>query len=486
MADDRKTEFELAVVKPLYAQILAAALLALAVPSPVNGQLSPTEKAAIGFTELQTRLGPAMPTGESVSVTMAEAPQSGSYRVNTADAAFVGKDFVFPSGGNTTSSSHATTVGRYFFGTGSLAPEIGLATNGQSIANYEANNWIGSGYLHLGTASELPVVETRDISNHSWIGSTGNSTIDTEALRRMDFAIQRDDFVGTFGLNNGSNTAVPNLMAATYNGIVVGLSNGEHSRNGTLVDGIGRTKPDIVVPTSATSWAAPTVGSAAALLIDTARAQGMLNGERSVAVKSLLLGGASKSGPAVSFSWSNNSTNPLNSVYGAGQLNIANSYDILMAGESGASNSSDVPATAWDVGSTNSSNPQRYFFNLDAVAEFTAALTWNREVVATDTNPLPFVTSYSFTSSLANLDLRLYEASGFSTGALVAASLSTVDSVELLYQSTLAAGRYMLEVSSPTDGVTYGLSWQSIPEPAGFLLVALGWGAVMVSRRRRN
>lgn len=452
--------------------------------SVAYGQLTPTEKTQIGFTALQTRLGPSMPTGESVSVSMTEAPAGGAYRVNTADPSFAGKTFVFPSGGNTTTSGHATTVGWYFFGAASLAPGIGLAVNGEDIANYEANNWLGSGYLNLGNATQLPKVETRDISNHSWIGTTNNTTIDTEAVRRMDYAISRDDFVGTFGLNNGSNTQVPNLMAATYNGIVVGLSNGAHSRNGTLIDGAGRTKPDIVVPTTATSWATPTVGSAAALLIDTARENSMPDGARSQAVKSLLLAGASKSGPNVSFSWTNNSSSPLDSVYGAGQLNIENSYDILMAGKSGASNSSTAPATAWDVGSTNSSSPQRYFFDIGGTAAFTAALTWHRTVNATDTAPGPSV-NYSFTSSLANLDMRLYQASGFTTGSLVAASLSTVDNVELIYQSTLTAGRYVIEVSSPTGGVTYGLAWQSIPEPAGLALAAIGLTTVIVSRRKR-
>jgi len=259
-----------------------------------SAQLSSTEKADIGFTALQSRLGASMPTGSGVSVSHVEAPVGAAYRPDTT--LFSNQSFTFPSGGNTTASSHANSVGQYLYGPNSLSPDLGDNTSGNRVASYEANNWIGSGFLRLDANLIAPNVETNDIQNHSWIGTSGNVTIDTQILNRLDYAIARDDFLAVVGLNNGSGGAQPNLLAQGYNSISVGLSNGGHSRGTTTINGAGRTKPDIVVPAGVTSYATPTVGSAAALLIEVARSNGALaNAQKSFVLKSLLMAGASKS-----------------------------------------------------------------------------------------------------------------------------------------------------------------------------------------------
>ena len=262
--------------------------------STAFAQLSTAEKADIGFTSLQTRLGVLMPTGAGVSVSQTEAPDgSSNYRPDTS--LFSGKTFAFPSSGTTGTSSHASTVGQYLYGANSLAASIGATANSDTVTVYEVNSWLQNGFLNYNLASALPLVELNDIQNHSWIGTTGNSTTDTQILGRMDYAIARDDFVAVFGLNNGSGTTLPNLMGQSYNGMTVGLSNGNHSRGTTTIDGTGRTKPDIVVPTSATSWAAATVSSAAGLVLGVARATPALsNAQTSEMVKALLLAGATK------------------------------------------------------------------------------------------------------------------------------------------------------------------------------------------------
>jgi len=235
-----------------------------------------------------------MPTGSGVSVSHVEAPVGAAYRPDTT--LFSNQSFTFPSGGNTTASSHANSVGQYLYGPNSLSPDLGDNTSGNRVASYEANNWIGSGFLRLDANLIAPNVETNDIQNHSWIGTSGNVTIDTQILNRLDYAIARDDFLAVVGLNNGSGGAQPNLLAQGYNSISVGLSNGGHSRGTTTINGAGRTKPDIVVPAGVTSYATPTVGSAAALLIEVARSNGALaNAQKSFVLKSLLMAGASKS-----------------------------------------------------------------------------------------------------------------------------------------------------------------------------------------------
>lgn len=473
---------------PLALGVWATLLLA----TPAVAQLSATQKADIGFTALQNRLGASMPLGIGLSVSIVEAPDgSGNYRVDTTDPQLTGKTYQFPSGGSTGVSGHATTVGKYLFGTQSLAPRIGATVDGSTVANYETNNWLGSGFLNTGSPSLLPAVETRKLVSQSWIGTANNTAVDTEILNRADYAVQRDGTIATYALNNGSGTTIPALMASSYNGIVVGLSNGNHSRGTTTIDGSGRQKPDIVVPTEFTSWATPTVSSAAGLLVQVASTTGGLsNGTRQQVAKSLLMAGATKAGPNLpgTWSWSNSPTAPLDSIYGAGQLNIDTSYDILVAGEFAASGASLAQSTGWDLGVASSSTPQRYFFDVDsslAGGSLTASLNWQRTMTATDTQP-GAGTNYVFSGTLANLGLRLYSASGFTLGSLVGESVNTVNNTELIWAQGLASGRYALEVSSNTNGIDYGVAWVTVvPEPAGFVLVAVAVGVLVVARRRR-
>ncbi len=457
-------------------------------------QLTATQKADIGFTALENRLGASMPLGIGVSVSQVEALDlSGNYRVNTADAQLTGKTFQFPSGGSTGVSGHATTVGRYLYGTESLAPRVGATTDGSTVANYEVNNWLGSGFLNFSNAALLPDVETRQLVNHSWVGNTGNTTTDTTILNRADYAVQRDGTIATYALNNGSGTAIPALMASTYNGIVVGLSDGNHSRGTTTIDGAGRQKPDIVVPTNFTSWATPSVASGAALLWEVAdTTAGLANGKEAEAVKSLLMAGATKQGSNLpgTWSWSHTSTEPLDSIYGAGQMNVEVSYDILTAGEFAASGATLADSTGWDFGSASSTASQLYFFDVGSEfdgGQVTASLNWQRTMTATDTQPGPG-TNYVFSGNLANLDLNLYSATGFTLDTLLAQSISSLDNTELIWETGLSAGRYALEVTSDTSSIDYGLAWTvAVPEPATWALAAVAaLGFAAASHRLRS
>ena len=101
---------------------------------------------------------------------------------------------------------------------------------------------------------------------------------------------------------------------------------------------------------------------------------------------------------------------------------------------------------------------------------------------------------YQFTPSLANIDLELYHANGFSLGTLVDQSISSVDNTQLLYDPGLAAGTYALEVSRQNDGLgtwNSGLAIQAVPEPS--TIAAISSGAVVLAgyglvrwRRRRG
>jgi hypothetical protein len=456
--------------------------------SHAHAQLHATQKEDVGFTALQTQLGASMPTGAGISVSQVEAPDgSGNYRPSTAT--FSTKNFLFPSGGSTTASGHANTVGQYLYGSSSLSPDIGVSPN--RVTSYEANSYLGAGFLNLSNTGALPSVESNDIQNHSWIANLNTEAQNVEAMRRIDYAIQRDDFVAVFGLNNGSGTSVPALMAGAYNGITVGLSNGNHSRGGISLDGGLRTRPDIVVPTTATSWATPTVGGAAALLLETARGtSGLGNADRSEVVKSLLFTGATRDESEFGGAWTNSPSQPLDAVFGAGELNVLHSHDILVAGEDNANAAATVASTGWDLGTSNSTDPQLYFFDLNTPGftfEIAASLVWNRNIAAVDNQRGPGL-DYAFTPSLANLNLRLFSASGFTLGTEIGASLSEVDNVELILADGLGPGRYAWQVTSDTSGLDYGFSWNvegltMVPEPS---VCGLGLVSLMLLVRRRR
>lgn len=462
----------------------------LAMIEEVEAQLSASQKLDIGFTALQLELGVGMPTGSGISVSQVEAlNQLGRYRPNTSDFLLLGKNYVYGSGGATGVSDHATGVGRYFYGATSLAPGIGVSP--ERVTTYEVNGFLQLDYLQVGSNSLLPLNEVNDIQNHSWAASYVQEAANVQAIRRMDYAIQRDGFIATFGLTNNSSDTVPSLFGSSYNGIVVGRSDGLHSRGGTLVEGAGRTKPDIVVPTEFTSWAAPSVGSASALLLQTAREDvGLSAADDARVVKSLLLTGASRN--ETEFSWANSSTQPLDAVYGAGELNIYNSYQLLVSGQGLASDSTSVAEVGWDMGTAGSTTPQFYFFDLDSpdiLTQMAASLTWYLAITPVDNDPSPSF-SYTFEELLANLDLRLFSATGFVLGSEIAASISSVDNVELISFEGLAPGRYAWQVTSDTDDVNYGFSWriesvQPIPEPRLALFFSSGLMVFTFLRKRK-
>jgi len=457
--------------------------------SLLSAQLSPAELEDIGFTDLQTLLGGSAPTGQGVSVTQVEATESGSYRPNVAD--FTGKAFSFPSGGNVSISSHATIVGQYLYGSSAISPNVGTSSSNASIAVYDANNWLGGGFLYSNTPSVLPLVETNPIQNHSWIGSTGNVTIDTEILRRFDYMLRRDNVLATVGVNNGSGNSLPALLAQSHNALAVGLSNGDHSSGVTSLDGSGRTKPDIVVPVSATSWATPTVAAAGALLLQSARESSTpVHASKSEVLRSILLAGASKEESEFSTAWTNSESSPLDARYGAGELDVETSYGILSGGEFNSSNASVTADRGWDFGTSSIGSPQYYFIDLPegtTAFSLTASLVWNSIVEATDTNPSPFATSYSFSTIVPNLDLRLYSATGFVVEGQIAASLSPSDNLELIYAKSLSSGRYALSVTSDTAAIDYGLAWTaSVPEPASVFLLLAATGFLWFVRTPRK
>jgi hypothetical protein len=428
----------------------------LTVATTLMGSLHPSVagyKEDIGLTALLIELGAGAPTGAGIAVTQVEFgfPYATNYLADIMHSELLGKT-VSAKSGPAAASGHATTVGRTFFGTvNGTAPGI------TQIDAYEVNGWLNNDFLRLGNTTAEPVAETRRIQNHSWVGTFPVPLDNEDAVRRLDYAIQRDGFVAVVGLNNWNTNPVPALLAHSYNAISVGLPNGQHSVGGTTFDVAGRIKPEIVSPAAeyAVSYSVGAVSGAAALLLQTADASPALFRARtnSEVVKAVLLSGATKSQFPT---WSRTPTQPLDPIYGAGQLNIQNSYHLLVAGEHAPSSSVTVSNRGWDFATTTAS-AARYFFDVPAgftLTNFSTVLTWNRRV--TDSAPGSL---FTMTVSVANLNLRLYAATGFTLGAQLDSSTSTIQNVEHIYAPTLGAGRYCLEVTSDVSGTDYALAW---------------------------
>ncbi|HEY2573854.1 MAG TPA: hypothetical protein VGH65_07285, partial [Verrucomicrobiaceae bacterium] len=398
-----------------------------------------------GFYQLSAELGSAMPTGAGIILLQTEAgngiPQASSTSPFPGAGNYAGKTFTMHSSGMVY-SDHANSVADYFYGNATSASpgvtEVHLMDADGFVTTFET----------IGTPPVAPGL----VHNHSWIGSSDSPSYpDSYYLRAFDYQIDRDGLISCTPLNNGTG-AVPPLMACSYHSITAGLRNGNHSLGGTTADGTGRMKPDLVVDVGFTSYAAPAVGSVAAMLRESIKA-GFPAADNPPTIKAIMLAGASKEHLP---GWHRAaSAQPYDATFGAGELNVRQAYHILAAGSQPANNAAEVSSSGWNCNTAQSASARRYFFSIPAGNYgniFSAALTWHRVISHSPGN---------YSSSLPNLDLKLYAASSLAISSTLDQSASAIDNVEHIFLRNLPAGQYALEVSSDTDEVRYGLAWQT-------------------------
>jgi hypothetical protein len=409
----------------------------------------------VGLTALIQRLGPGnQPTGAGINVGQVEAQESpGNAYPNPALPEFGGKIFT-PMSGAFGFSGHANAVGQNMYGSASIAPGV------PRIYTYEAGHWVG-GHLLTGTGS-LPLAPPSGLRvfNNAWIADSGASI---EILRRADLVVDRDDVLIVNGLNNGG----PNLplMGFMFNGLSVGRSDGGHSSGPTSSgDGLGRQKPEIVAPHTATSWASGIVSAAVALMYQTALTPPLssnANARRSEVIKAALMAGANH-GFNGAHAWSNNpatsganrgvTATPLDPHYGADTVNVDRSHRILTGLERNGSatlpTTNNANSAGWDFASISGTGTLHYRFSIAVPADRVSILAaWHRVVD----------TSLQYTMANFNLELRRIGAGGVSQSLVGNAGLghfgggnvvsqSTFDNVEHLYITNLAAGTYDIEL----------------------------------------
>ena len=367
----------------------------------------------------------------------------------------------------------------------------------------------------------MPLISGDRVANHSYVTYfSANSMVQT--LTRLDWVVARDEYIQVVAMNNGS-TNYP-ILGSSFNAIAVGLSSGNSAHGSypiattptTPYALAGRTRPDLVAPATDTSSATPMVASAAALLVEVGHNSGntlstdpavtfttnrngdtIYNAERSEVVKAALMAGASRTATQLTQGYTVNTANGLNSTYGAGQLNIDNSYHVIAAGEQNSredflSGGGEIKSAGFDYdpafgGASGSNKTGSYVFKALTTGSLSASLVWNLDVKG--------VTASGFDSSatLYNLGLYLYD---MTSGSEVAYAASLVDNTENIWYTDLTADHaYLLKVVSlqATDFLwDYALAWNitatttHAPLPPTVYLLGSGIVAIIFFRRKKR
>lgn len=465
----------------------------------------------VGFDALRQELANGLPDGSGIAVSQVEAstvpPGTAgfpSYAPDAANSAFAGKSFSYPGTASLLPSAHATGVGQLFYGSASMAPGI------NDIAAHEVNEWIAS--LYSGTGRTTPV--TRRIANHSWVGNGDTASSNGMVLRVVDRQVERNEYIQVVGMANSAS--VNPLLGNAYNVIAVGRSDGGHDQDSDAVDaiyGAGRTRPDLVAPQSTTSAATPIVAAGAALLVQagheggTALSHGstsvagvgtVYNAERAETIKASLMAGADRAtantGLAADITdyraLGHQTDNGLDSRFGAGQLNVYNSYHILVAGEQDSleDGGTGIGAEGFDYdpsfGGGGSNATATYAFTAASDTQLSATLAWN----------LGVSDNSAMTATLHDLDLDLFDAT---TQTVVASSQSSLDNTENIWTQLFSGHDYQLRVTTRDTAPyvwDYAVAWQMkpitapVPVPAAVWLLgsAAGWLGFVARRPSRR
>ena len=445
-------------------------------------------KEDVGYTQLANELGSALPDGAGVAVLQVEAGDN--FAPDSTNVQFAGKTFQDLSNPPSPApSGHASGVGSRFYGlTSSIAPAI------SSIDIYGVNSFLFE-FLNIGSSAGPGQLASR-VANHSWVGgylvdSNGNDVpaSTSNLLRRLDWLIEEDEFVSV-AAPSPSGSDKP-LLTTAFNVMTVGRTSGVQLSTVTAIDSIyvaGRSAIHLVVPESVTSNAAAHGSAAAVLLIDAAHANPawsdgstsnrngavIYNAERSETIKAALMAGASRFTFNTSttanvqdyrLAAANQTDNGLDWRYGAGQLNINNSYNILAAAEQPSlQDGGGVSPLMMGFDYVPKFGGRR---GSDTVAEydlgtatgnqfFAASLVWNLDVGGGST-------FFSPISTLRDLNLYLVDTtSGVDT--IVASSLSSVDNTENIWFELVSGHNYQIRVESAGADFEwdYSLAWQAV------------------------
>ena len=457
-------------------------------------------KDDIGYSFLVYKFEGTPPVdGSGIPVVQVESPSEGNWMPDLNSLEFSEKSLIDVTGGSDI-SSHATSVGKYFYGNASsIAPGV------TDISVYEVNDWLqwrlDGGFLYWKTLLK-PGQSSNRVANHSWVSTftMDPDPYSSDIFRRLDWVVEQDEYIQVVALNNGS--IGKKLLSSARNVIAVGLTNGNHPVGTIYVDDIytaNRTLPHLVAPFEATSWATPVVSAAVSLLVEAGSSDPLLstdpeevstvsragitiyNAERSEVIKAVLMAGAdrftqnSADSDIRNYRESevNQAENGLDKRFGAGQLNIFNSYEIITAGEQNSieddpSQEGEVIFQGFDydpsfggIGGSNSTGT--YYFTTDEQhLILSATLAWNLKIDGGGVSPPIFDGDATY----YDMDLYLYDMT--TGGEKVIESTSSLDNTENIYIALQRDHDYLLQVTTGEGQDSfewdYALAWQILTD----------------------
>jgi len=443
----------------------------LALSQPAAAQFTASLRADIGLEQLRAE-NPGLTEGLGVKAHIVEGFNGGldRYVPNPNDSVLSNNSLNLVGSPDTAvlsqiTSGHARDSAIHFYGSNGVARDLG--TGGISIDSYAASarenpgpntptvDWLNAIVFNGSRDPNVSEFDRSTVTSHSYVFPTDPNNQFPSFMQRLDFIVNETDATMVVGTRNSG--ALPAAWTPAYNVIAVGLSGGMHASGLTTTYGSGRVAIDIVAPEPNSSTATPVVAGAVAILQDAADGS---DASTSEVIRATLLAGATKGADDINGTWSRTTTQPLDLVFGAGELNILNSYNIQQAGEFDGGASTPVSLlgfSGWDYEDNLERNGQRlYDFEVTAgnqLEDFSVVLAWNLDVVDNGFSQFLFLPQ----AQLANLSLELLD----SSGTVVDSSVSTVDNVEHVFQQTLAAGIYQLRVSND-NGVAsdFGLAWR--------------------------
>jgi hypothetical protein len=405
----------------------------------------------IGLVSLKQRVGPMdVPTGLGVVAAHVEGGKPNEYTPNVRGENFAGVNFMLRSGVSGI-GGHAHATAKIIYGPHGIAPGIA------QVNCYQAANWLKEGCLFTGT-NQPPRSDGSDIINNSWIAND-TSSFSTSALRRLDYLIDTTDSIVVIGVNNGPQTPVPPLLASCYNGIAVGMGNGQSSGGRTTFEGVGRGKPDLVAPGGLTSFCTPVVSGVAACMVQLSQSNAdPASARKAPVIKAVLMAGAVK--PE---NWKHYPDKPLDYYLGAGIVNIDHSHAILSQPPSkpGMINK----PTGWSYVTISPRDVLSWYWDVPTeLTDTTLVLVWNRRIDGRQiSDRLTRKSIWLDTPRLADMDLKLLN---LNEGP-VASSHSTVDNVELIHIPKLKPGQYEIQLTRKdalVENWTAALAWWGNPD----------------------
>ncbi len=458
--------------------------------------------------------GPAY--GQSVTVQQVEAFTNSPTNTNYAPVNFNGSatatsgsypGITFHAQANTTDtvSGHAGDVANSFYGSASVAPPYVTTVYAQS-----ANNFLNGLNVQLdnGPSQPLPsgIGNGVRVSNHSYVGGSGNAMIEENIIRRIDYVVHSEDVVFVAGAVTGAGVFTNNnLVWASRNALSVrGDSAGSPFNPTANTITAGKQRAD-VWSDDLSSYATGRVSGFATALIGQATSLGLANATRNQVVRSLVLTGADKSAVgSVTGPWTRDTANNLSTTLGAGKANYAQSLSILQSGEraiqtvSGGTTANVVSSSLKGFAfGTSTTGQQAIVINApNGISTLTATLVWN--VTQQTTGGVSIDTSDAG-RVFANLALELRTAT-FSNGQYVlgAAALSqtglssdaALDNAEHLYFNgsggSLPPGTYAFVITGdPSRIAEIGFSYNVVPVPEPVGCLALLPVALLFLKRRR-